>query len=236
MAISARSNRALSRFWAGILCITILGVGVLELMGAPRHKAEKVATRDHPAVTAAATKSEVAPAANAASQLAETTAGDDQSAAGQTPDPTALPAGAAPADAAANPQAAPPPAEPAGPAKPEAAPTHESNASPSQPPDSTSAPANASTASPVQTAGPGAPPGNVAVDTLGSTSGSAVDTSGSDDESALSPPNTHKAEPRWAHRSHYRRAVRYWRWYGRAGYYPWNSGDVYYLHGSARAL
>lgn len=47
-AISARSNRALSRFWAGILCITVLGVGVVDfsLGGA---KAEKSARTD-PAV------------------------------------------------------------------------------------------------------------------------------------------------------------------------------------------
>jgi hypothetical protein len=46
VAISTRSNRALAGFWAGVLCVTILGVGVLEFAGAARQGVEKLAETD----------------------------------------------------------------------------------------------------------------------------------------------------------------------------------------------
>src|SRR5436305_6654473 len=66
--ISARSNSALARFWTGLLCITVLGLGAVELMVTPGGDAEKV------------TRTASAAPAHAISQQAERVAPDETAA------------------------------------------------------------------------------------------------------------------------------------------------------------
>lgn len=109
MAISARSNGALSRFWAGILCLTVLGVGVLELMGAPLEKAQEV-TRADSAVVPVPTSAKPDPAAvppgdsanrpaNAVPPPANAVPADEAAAAKSEPAPIPIGAASQPPDA-----------------------------------------------------------------------------------------------------------------------------------------